>query len=152
MIKKVIKFLPPTNYTLVKQLCLFLSRITTNAYVNKMTAQKLAIVFAPNLLKSNQPQTHMEYVKEIKTVSTSLMTTLIEDAHEIFQEVETSSVTPTKEEDEVDFVLNYRDKFIKKDVDPAMTSNVRKVAPRQFNKKIFVRTNSISAENQQETI
>ncbi|KAG2375350.1 hypothetical protein C9374_009973 [Naegleria lovaniensis] len=85
MIQKVIKFLPPTNFKIMKNLCLFLKRVAANSAVNKMSPSNLAIVFAPNLLKSDLPQNHMEILQDSK-YSNSLMTTLIESAESIFMQ------------------------------------------------------------------
>ncbi|KAF0974381.1 hypothetical protein FDP41_006413 [Naegleria fowleri] len=92
MIQKVIKFLPPTNFKIMKNLCLFLKRVAANSAVNKMSPSNLAIVFAPNLLKSDLPQNHMEILQDSK-YSNSLMTTLIESAELIFMQDEDGTTT-----------------------------------------------------------
>ena len=61
MIKKVLSFLPPTNFRLLKLICKllfhilgnFLYEITLNYDENKMNSTNLAICFAPNLLRAN---------------------------------------------------------------------------------------------------
>ncbi|EFC40646.1 rho GTPase activating protein [Naegleria gruberi] len=90
MIQKVIKFLPPTNFTILKNLCLFLKKVAANSSINKMSPSNLAIVFAPNLLKSDLPQSHMEILQDSK-YSSNLMTTLIAEAHSIFGDDESSN-------------------------------------------------------------
>lgn len=57
-----------------------------------MSPSNLAIVFAPNLLKSDLPQNHMEILQDSK-YSNSLMTTLIESAELIFMQDEDGTTT-----------------------------------------------------------
>ncbi|KAL9653353.1 hypothetical protein ABK040_001989 [Willaertia magna] len=119
MIKKVIKFLPPTNFEILKKLCLFLNKIAENQKVNKMSPQNLAIVFAPNLLKSNLPQTQMEMLNDSK-LSNHLMTTLIESAREVFlseeqlkqeEELKKQKEEELQQQEELQKVFGYQKKY-----------------------------------------
>ncbi|GAM17457.1 hypothetical protein SAMD00019534_006320, partial [Acytostelium subglobosum LB1] len=51
-LKLLISLLPPANRALTRQLFHFLDKVLQNAHINKMTAVNLSIVFAPNLLKT----------------------------------------------------------------------------------------------------
>jgi len=50
--KLVIKKLPPANFDNLRYLIKFLSELSRNQEVNKMTPQNIAIVIAPNLIWS----------------------------------------------------------------------------------------------------
>ncbi|EFC49102.1 hypothetical protein NAEGRDRAFT_78320 [Naegleria gruberi] len=51
VIRNVLRFLPRSNYFVLKKLCKFLNTIHNNSSINKMDASNLAIVFAPNILR-----------------------------------------------------------------------------------------------------
>ncbi|KAG2373395.1 hypothetical protein C9374_012134 [Naegleria lovaniensis] len=51
VIRNVLRFLPRSNYFILKKLCGFLHSVHVNSSVNKMDASNLAIVFAPNILR-----------------------------------------------------------------------------------------------------
>lgn len=51
VIRNVLRFLPRSNYFILKKLCGFLHSVHANSSVNKMDASNLAIVFAPNILR-----------------------------------------------------------------------------------------------------
>ncbi|KAL6065826.1 Rho-type GTPase activating protein Rga1, variant 3 [Balamuthia mandrillaris] len=51
-VKAVMEMLPPINYKCTKVLTRILVRVNNQSHLNKMTANNLAIVFAPSILKS----------------------------------------------------------------------------------------------------
>eukprot|EP01132_Coremiostelium_polycephalum_P003681 gene3681-4585_t len=53
-LKLLLSFLPPANKALAKHLFKFLTKVTENSSVNKMTSVNLSIVFAPNILKDGE--------------------------------------------------------------------------------------------------
>ncbi|XP_060237018.1 rho GTPase-activating protein 24 isoform X1 [Meriones unguiculatus] len=59
---KQVKSLPVVNYNLLKYICRFLDEVQSYSGVNKMSAQNLATVFGPNILrpKVEDPLTIME--------------------------------------------------------------------------------------------
>ncbi|XP_006768727.1 PREDICTED: rho GTPase-activating protein 24 isoform X5 [Myotis davidii] len=59
---KQVKSLPVVNYNLLKYICRFLDEVQSYSGVNKMSAQNLATVFGPNILrpKMEDPLTIME--------------------------------------------------------------------------------------------
>lgn len=77
-LKHVLQFLPKGHFTILSQLCHFLHLITKHQDTNKMNAHNLAIVFAPNILRTNQPQSTQDLIKDTK-FSNSLMTEFILD-------------------------------------------------------------------------
>ncbi|KAF0980681.1 hypothetical protein FDP41_013164 [Naegleria fowleri] len=82
-IKKVVKFLPPNYYTTLKMLCEFLHLVSQNSKVNKMTADNLAIVFAPNILRERGELDVMDLMRHSKWIN-HLTKTLIENTDYIF--------------------------------------------------------------------
>ncbi|KAL9658704.1 hypothetical protein ABK040_005859 [Willaertia magna] len=51
VIKNVLRFLPRCNYFILRRICKFLYAIHEKKQLNKMDANNLAIVFAPNILR-----------------------------------------------------------------------------------------------------
>jgi hypothetical protein len=58
-IKKILSYMPPVYLILLMHLILFLRLVSQHADVNKMTPSNLAMVFAPNLLKSRDQTANM---------------------------------------------------------------------------------------------
>jgi hypothetical protein len=56
-LKQVIDKLPEANYDNLRYLIKFLSALSRNQEVNKMTPQNIAIVIAPNLIWSQADET-----------------------------------------------------------------------------------------------
>jgi len=83
MIKKVLEYLPQSNQKILKHLSQFLSVVSKNRAATKMNSENLAIVFAPNLLQPNTPQTAQDMMIDTKHAN-NLMTTLIEESDNIF--------------------------------------------------------------------
>lgn len=57
-IKKLLAMLPPAHYLCTKYLVSFLHRVQLESARNKMTPSNLAVVFAPNLLRSKSTPPH----------------------------------------------------------------------------------------------
>merc|ERR1712130_280424 len=57
-VKKAVKKLPPANRALLEHLITFLGKVALKSDQNKMTPHSLAIVMAPNLLRSKQASTN----------------------------------------------------------------------------------------------
>ncbi|KAG2393135.1 hypothetical protein C9374_009712 [Naegleria lovaniensis] len=99
-IKKVVKFLPPNYYTTLKMLCEFLHLVSQNSKSNKMTADNLAIVFAPNILRERGELDVMDLMRHAKWIN-HLTKTLIENTDYIFgmgsprRSVTSTSSTPS---------------------------------------------------------
>lgn len=100
MIKKVLSFLPAGNYKVLKTMCTFLYKVKENSAKNLMNSGNLAIVFAPNLLRSPRPQKPQEMIKDSKH-SNDLMKTLIEQSKYFFEGVE-EQPKPIEEVSQVD--------------------------------------------------
>jgi hypothetical protein len=81
MIKKVVGFLPSKNYRLLKLLCKFLTKVTANSEVNKMSPEALAICFAPNLIRSDSND--LQLMLKNQKIGTDAMVSLI-DHYEYF--------------------------------------------------------------------
>eukprot|EP01080_Neovahlkampfia_damariscottae_P010182 gene10182-2602_t len=95
MIKKVLSFLPPTNFKLLRTLCKFLHGVCLNRDNNKMSSNNLAICFAPNLLAlkmSDIKKNDMNAIMFQQQQSTQLMTSFIENYYEIFEQDEEKSM------------------------------------------------------------
>ena len=146
--KSVIQLLPHSHYIIMQQLCSFLNRLASHSSQNKMTAEKLAIVFSPNLLKTNLPLSqisHLEYVQEVKNHSTKLLATLITKSTEIFPQINEQEQEQTQSQasvtDEVDHVLNYRDKFIRKEdsSEDLESTSVKRIGATRFGNRLSVK-------------
>jgi hypothetical protein len=83
MIKKVLEYLPKSNQNIIKHLSQFLHFVSMHKEVTKMSSENLAIVFAPNLLQPDTPQTAQEMMIDTKHAN-NLMTTFIEESEIIF--------------------------------------------------------------------
>ena len=81
--KDLIEQLPTINKNLLKELCLFLQKITENRDVNKMDADNLSKTFGPNLLRFPDSNDIQLLVKETAIVS-KITTIMISNASEIF--------------------------------------------------------------------
>jgi hypothetical protein len=53
-LKRVLAFIPDTNFQVLSILCLFLHEVSQHSEYNKMSCSNLAIVFAPNLLRKEE--------------------------------------------------------------------------------------------------
>ncbi|EFC44672.1 RhoGAP domain-containing protein [Naegleria gruberi] len=82
-IKKVIQFLPKHYFNTLKMLCDFLRLVSLNSSKNKMTADNLAIVFAPNILRDRGELDVMDLMRHAKWIN-HLTKTLIEYTEYIF--------------------------------------------------------------------
>ncbi|KAM9476688.1 rho GTPase-activating protein 22 isoform 2-T3 [Clarias gariepinus] len=88
---KQVNTLPQANYNLLKYICKFLDEVQSHANENKMSAQNLATVFGPNILraKMEDPVSMMEGTSQVQ----HLMTVLISEYERLYEgtEVHTSS-------------------------------------------------------------
>jgi hypothetical protein len=82
-LKMVLQLLPVNHYKILGLLCHFLNKVSKNSGENKMTVYNLAVVFAPNVLKTDKQLSPDEYMKDSK-YSNDLMTDFIQDAHLFF--------------------------------------------------------------------
>jgi hypothetical protein len=85
-LKKVLNFMPGPNLALFAELCLFLNEVSNHSKTNKMNAQNLSIVFAPNLLVSDKNKTggnHFAVLKELANAQ-DVITTFIQHADFFF--------------------------------------------------------------------
>lgn len=84
MIKKVLSFLPPTNYKLLKRLCQYLKKLTENKDENKMSPENVAICFAPNLLRADT--TDLKLMLNNQSMGKDVMISLIDKFDYFFSE------------------------------------------------------------------
>ncbi|XP_067935086.1 unconventional myosin-IXb-like isoform X2 [Watersipora subatra] len=72
--------LPAVNISTISRLMLHLARIAQNEYTNRMSPNALAIVFAPNLVRTNAPMTAQQSLaqveKQCKTLEMMLEATM----------------------------------------------------------------------------
>lgn len=83
-IQKVVKFLPSSNYTLLKELCALLHKVAAKSEKNKMTSQNLSMIFAVSIFRSKENE--IKNMMEDSGFLGSLMQTLIDDYEIIFGE------------------------------------------------------------------
>ncbi len=84
-ISKVLQKIPHLQAVVLRFLCQFLSQITIYSPTNKMTADNLAIVFAPNLMRFRNISDEMNPSKIVSKVA--IVTSFIEKYHEIFSDI-----------------------------------------------------------------
>eukprot|EP01027_Heterolobosea_sp_BB2_P019385 GEZU01027205.1.p1 GENE.GEZU01027205.1~~GEZU01027205.1.p1 ORF type:complete len:224 (-),score=41.97 GEZU01027205.1:317-988(-) len=105
-IGKILKYLPQSNMNLLRMLCTFLKKVMDNSSKNKMTADNLGIVFAPNLLRPREA-TQMMVVAEGR-YSQSIMSTLITKADKFFppEQGQNSKASETEEDEGIEKVID----------------------------------------------
>ena len=82
-IRKVLTMLPRTNRIIFKYIARLMYEVTLRSETNKMTAENIAIVFAPNLLK---PMGDDIMVQMLDTeYANKLMILFIKEYNEIFK-------------------------------------------------------------------
>ncbi len=81
-IRKVLPLLPPGNYAILKRLMGLLWKVSQKNAVNKMTAQNLAIVFAPTVFR-HQHET-LDIVIQDASVANRLIETFILKYEQLF--------------------------------------------------------------------
>lgn len=84
-VSKVLQKIPHLQAVVLRFLCQFLSQITIYSPTNKMTADNLAIVFAPNLMRFRNMSDEMDPSKIVSKVA--VVTSFIEQYQEIFSEI-----------------------------------------------------------------
>lgn len=102
-VKKVLTYLPQSNYILLQALCTLLHKISLNSTVNKMTASNLAIIFVPNLIKAQNE--NAQNMLDDMSKKMQLVTLLITEANILFPSTigeEPSSSAPESDADELD--------------------------------------------------
>lgn len=86
-IKKILTYLPKGNYNLLAHLCLLLKEVSSLSDENKMTAENIGVIFAPNLLRHPNPnQLDIQSLMMEGRNSATLMTLLVWDAQYFFKE------------------------------------------------------------------
>eukprot|EP00002_Diphylleia_rotans_P017034 TRINITY_DN3305_c0_g1_i17.p1 TRINITY_DN3305_c0_g1~~TRINITY_DN3305_c0_g1_i17.p1 ORF type:complete len:1772 (-),score=339.58 TRINITY_DN3305_c0_g1_i17:1837-7152(-) len=93
-IKKLVNKLPSYNRVFLQELCLFLSQVAEHSSVNKMNSSNLAIVFAPNIFRTQAELSGLELMKSQQ--SNIVMAVMIESCAQIFEDVGPSSPRPVK--------------------------------------------------------
>ena len=81
-VRPIIRRLPPAHFHTLKYLCEHLLNVSQHSSRNQMTMENLAIVFAPTIMRSENPDP-MIGLKNSKSIQ-RLIEILIEQAHEIF--------------------------------------------------------------------
>ncbi|KAF2074119.1 hypothetical protein CYY_004561 [Polysphondylium violaceum] len=106
-IKSIIQKVPPHYYIVLDYIIAFLHRICQHSNTNKMDSSNLAIVFAPNLLKS-KTETAEQIVNDSPR-STSILKIIIENYSELFEKdpitLEKVETKPLKSYFSEDFLL-----------------------------------------------
>ena len=82
VIRPIIRRLPPAHFHTLKYLCDHLLKVSHHSSRNQMTMENLAIVFAPTLMRSENPDP-MIGLKNSKSTQ-HIIEILIEQAHDIF--------------------------------------------------------------------
>ncbi|KAG5644301.1 hypothetical protein DXG03_008719 [Asterophora parasitica] len=95
-IRSVVQSLPPANLHLLRRVSEHLDRVTDYEEQNHMTAEALAIVFSPNLLRS--PQNDFSLILANMAHTHKLVKALITHFHVIFDEVDQEVEVPSEEE------------------------------------------------------
>lgn len=93
-IKKVLKFLPKGNARLLKALCRFLYKVQEKSAINKMDSQNLAIVFAPNLLRTREQD--IRIMLGDTPHASGLMNTLILEYKYLFEDIDDEDSSQNK--------------------------------------------------------
>ncbi|CAF2745453.1 unnamed protein product [Rotaria sp. Silwood2] len=81
-IRTIIRRLPPAHFYTLKYLCEHLLKVSHHSMRNQMTIENLAIVFAPTIMRSENPDP-MIGLKNSKSIQ-RLLEILIEQVHDIF--------------------------------------------------------------------
>ncbi|KAF5374674.1 hypothetical protein D9615_008986 [Tricholomella constricta] len=95
-IRDVVQSLPPANFNLLRRVSEHLDRVTDYEEHNHMTAEALAIVFSPNLLRS--PQNDFSLILANMGHTHKLVKALITHFHVIFDEVDQEVEVPSEDE------------------------------------------------------
>jgi hypothetical protein len=81
-IHKILNLLPAQNINLLSFLIIFLKLVAQNSDINKMTSSNLAMVFAPNLLRSSLEDVNMSIADN--SASSAIMISLIDNYSQLF--------------------------------------------------------------------
>jgi hypothetical protein len=81
-IRPIIRRLPPAHFHTLKYLCEHLLNVSHHSIHNQMTIENLSIIFAPTLMRSENPDP-MIGLKNSKSIQ-RLLEIIIEQAHDIF--------------------------------------------------------------------
>jgi hypothetical protein len=81
-IRPIIRHLPPVHFHTFKYLCEHLSKVSHHSSRNQMTKENLAIVFAPTIMRSEDPDPMIGF-KNSKSIQ-RLLEIIIEQVHDIF--------------------------------------------------------------------
>jgi len=92
-LKNVIKKLPHTNYLIMTSLVGLLSRICSESEMTKMSANNLAICWAPNILKPKEESSSAVLLMETNSVN-MIVTLLIIHYKDFFEELGNSCEEP----------------------------------------------------------
>ncbi|KAF4620517.1 hypothetical protein D9613_001123 [Agrocybe pediades] len=97
-IRQVVQSLPPANFSILRRVTEHLDKVTDYEEYNHMTAEALAIVFSPNLLRA--PQNDFVMILNNMGLSHKLVKALITHFHTIFDE--SDGEAEVHSEDELD--------------------------------------------------
>lgn len=81
-VRPIIRRLPPAHFHTLKYLCEHLLNVSQHSSRNQMTIENLSIVFAPTIMRSENPDP-MIGLKNAKSIQ-RLLEIIIEQSHEIF--------------------------------------------------------------------
>lgn len=104
-IRNILGFLPTDHFNLLSYLIIFLRLISQNSTENKMTTPNLAMVFAPNLLKSRDENVNMSM--DDTAASSKIMESLIDHFIDLFDSliksppVDITIVDPISKSDDI---------------------------------------------------
>ncbi|KAF8161574.1 hypothetical protein B0H34DRAFT_701542 [Crassisporium funariophilum] len=98
-IRNIVQALPQANFDILKRVSEHLDKVTDYEEHNHMTAEALAIVFSPNLLRA--PQNDFVMILNNMGLSHKLVKALITHFHVIFDEADPEAEVPSSE-DELD--------------------------------------------------
>ncbi|XP_026473973.1 rho GTPase-activating protein 92B-like isoform X2 [Ctenocephalides felis] len=127
-IKKIVDKLPEQNYENLRYLIKFLAELARNENHNKMSVQNIAIVFAPNLLKSNEDDELLN-VMSSAAARTSVIETLLRHVDYFFPGDVNFYITYTREklfkDCEYGFSPRYNDhRFLDNEMDSMSKSTI----------------------------
>ena len=82
--RTLFRTLPRTNFLVIKRLILLMTEVAAESETNKMTPSNLAIVFAPNMIKSRNED--LLTIMQDTPFINSFLRKVIESYHEVFDD------------------------------------------------------------------